>query len=193
MFILAKGRNYMLNKEYALNNEISTYFSVHSWERYCLCLDSFMMIIVSRVDSVPNECTIYRWKWTVWLQTSIPSWPMQVRRLDSEEALSLGILESATWAELKRNPITSPKCQRVRTELNKIVQEWMCGWQGSPLMWAHGSWLSWCPTTSHVPVKPEVSTENGDRLPEVDQKYFQNLKWPEQIHKLYCRWDGYPS
>ena len=55
----------------------------------------------------------------------------------------------------------------------------MCGRQGSPFMWAHGSWLSWCPTTSHVPVKLEVSTGNGDRLPEVDWKSFSNLKWPE--------------
>ena len=27
----------------------------------------FTMIIVSWVDLVPNECMIYKWKWTVWL------------------------------------------------------------------------------------------------------------------------------
>ena len=43
---------------------------------------------------------------------------------------------------------------------------WVCSWQGYPFMWALGSLLSWCPTTSYVPVKPEV---------------FPNLKWPQHI------------
>ena len=33
-------------------------------------------------------------------------------------------------------------------------------------------------------MKQEVSTGNGYRLPEVDQKSFQNSKWPQQVGKV---------
>ena len=66
---------------------------------------------------------------------------------------------------------TSEDCVDTRTR--------QCGWHGSPYMWANGSLWSWSPATSHVPVKPEVSIGNGDQLPEVDWKFFQNSKWPQ--------------
>ena len=96
---------------------------------------------------------------------------MQVRRLDSRRSFEL----RNPWVRnfgrtLNEYPNDESQCQRVRTESNKIIWVNVCGQQGSPFMWTHGSWLPWCPTTSYVLVKPEVSTRNGDRLPEVDRK-----------------------
>ena len=52
------------------------------------------------------------------------------------------------------------QCQQVGVNCvsEYCVKQLMCGRQGSPYMWAHGSELSWCPTTSHVLMKVEVST-----------------------------------
>ena len=123
-----------------------------------------------------DERMICRWKWTVWLQTSVPSWLMQLCRLDSWRSSELRNpwVRNLSWTWTKSNSVS--QCQQVRTESNKV----MCGRQGSPYMWAHGSWLLWCPATSHVAVKPVVSTRNGYQLPKVDWTSFQNLKWPQQ-------------
>ena len=58
-----------------------------------------------------DESGLYSYK------TSVPSWPMQVCRLDSGEAPVLGFLESATWAKLEHDPVTNPKA-------NKCGSEW---------------------------------------------------------------------
>ena len=47
--------------------------------------------------------------------------------------------------------------------------------------------------TSHVPVKPEVSTGNGERLPEVDRKSFQNLKWRQYSLFIIIHFDTDPT
>ena len=142
----------------------------------CLRLDPLTIVRVSQVESVP----------------------MKVRYVDKNNGLyscklvyqdglcKFVTLDSRRSSEL-RNPwvcnfsrtwtISNNDCHANEWGLSRTKM--MCGRQGSPYMWAHGSWLPWCPTTSHVPVKPEVSTGNGDRLPEVDPKSFQSLKRPK--------------
>ena len=51
-------------------NVTSTSILAEGCNSPCLRFDSFTMIIVSRVDSIPNKRMMYRRKWTVWLQTS---------------------------------------------------------------------------------------------------------------------------
>ena len=85
----------------------------------------------------------------------------------------------------------------MRTESNQIVQVSKCSRQGSPFIRAHGSWLSWCPTTNFVPVKPKVSTGNRDRLRKLTGS-LSNLKWPNNGHQntLLRRvriWTGFDS
>ena len=52
--------------------------------------------------------------------TNVPSWPVQVRRLHSREALSLGILESTAWAKLERNPIMHPNANEGGLCIEKV-------------------------------------------------------------------------
>ena len=103
---------------------------------------------------------------------------MQVCRLDSRRSSELKNPWVCNLSQTWTKSSNESWCQRVRTVMNKVKR----GQQGFPYMWAHGSWLSGCPTTSHVPVKLEVSTGNGYRLLEVDRKSFNNVKCPE--HKV---------
>ena len=86
-----------------------------------------------------NECIIGRWKWTV-LQLVYQLGLCKFVDYTSGGALSLGIFECATWAELECNRITSPKTNKWECECGEQIG---CGQQGSPVY--VGEWISIVP------------------------------------------------
>ena len=130
--------------------------------------------VASRFDS--NECTIGRWKWTVHLQTSVPSWPLQLRRLDSRRSSELRNPwvrnSSQTWTKSQNES----RCRWVRTESNKV----MCRWSERLSLYV-GTWVLIAVVSHDQP----CSAETGS----LDQKWVSAPgSWPEVFQKYKLAW-----